>query len=488
LQQQPPMRRLPTTTEFFYKLVGIRISRAFGLDKRLRADDHIVKPAAPPLATALPCDKAWLFSLPLWACVAMAAAGVCLSFLQVRYVAPTDIRVAAMRAVIDSRRTNLGDPMPSIAAARRLRSEPRARIYKGTSGVGSSFIYPPLVALFYTPLVDLSPDAARARLARFNRMLFAAICVLLLAIARNAAGPLRWWEDLGILIAAAVFYPLLRAVELNQATLAITFLLGLVIVWLQGGQERLAAIPLAAALALKPHLVLILPLMVCHAPRTVAWTLGFDAVLFTASLVYAGVLNHVDYVVGVAPMLAAGYAFYPNHSWNGLFNRLYAEVPVQLFAVAPPRTAVRILSLLCEALTYGFALLLSWRWRGVRDRVPWVFGFAWLAATLASPLAWEHHYAPALYLFVLLYGAYRDERERRPGFLLFPVAISFVLMASYFEVRQVSGTGPRLLLSYVFYGGLLLGASYAALLSRAHPVQMRRDKTAEHRWIDPLRM
>jgi len=265
--------------------------------------------------------------------------------------------------------------------------------------------------------------------------------------------------------AVLLYYPLTRALEINQATLAVTFLLAAAWLGLAAGRQIAAGCALALAAAIKPHLALALPFFVWSAPRLFIAAALAGTVLLLASVGYAGWANHVDYATRVLPMLSAGYAFYPNHSWNGLFNRLYDQPPPTEFVLAPPRAVVQALTLACGATTYAVALFAAWRSRADRPSPTWLLGLAWLTVTLASPISWEHHYAPGLFVFASLYAVCRSPAAR-PAWLPFATALSFVLMAGYFDVRSLESRAARLLASYVFAGGLILELACVALLRR----------------------
>ena len=75
-------------------------------------------------------------------------------------------------------------------------------------------------------------------------------------------------------------------------------------------------------------------------------------------------------------------------------------------------------------------------------------------------------YAPAIFLFATAYAALRDNASFRRRDILALLAVSFVLVASYFEVRHLRGVVPRLLVSYGFAGGLCLVAAWTLILNR----------------------
>ncbi len=395
--------------------------------------------------------------------VTLALSIVALSFVQVRLSAQPDIRLTAMRAVFDASLTNLGDPAPSIVAARRLRQDHRASIYDAGRTAGAAFIYPPLAAVFYAPLTDMSYVDAHRWLSTVNHLLFVGIGLFALVLLARRA-PIHWWEVTGLVVAVGLFYPLLRALELNQATVALTFVIGLALVLLEYGKERAAGIAFAFAILFKPHMILVLPLLAWHARRTIVWTLGTGVGLLVLSLGYAGIDNHVDYVTEILPVVSRGYAFYPNHSWNGVLHRLGSEADIVNFALAPASSFVRVGATVLALATYAGAVFYVRRWHSAGIPTAWVFAFGWLVTTLVSPVAWEHHYAPAIFLFGIAYGFYR-RRGAPPGTLVAVLfAVGFGLLASYFEVRGLSTPASRLLVSYVFAGGLVLWAAWTRLV------------------------
>jgi alpha-1,2-mannosyltransferase len=188
--------------------------------------------------------------------------------------------------------------------------------------------------------------------------------------------------------------------------------------------------------------------------------------LLGLSVFYAGWQNHVEYATHLLPALSHGYATMTNQSYNGLFNRLLPGAPdIAAFTPAPDRTSVRILWALAATATYGLAVVAVRRLPPSKIGPEWVFGFAFLVATIVSPIAWEHHYASTVFVFAAAYRLYRDDQEwTPPAPLLVPLAAAFITICGYFEVRELHGAVPQILASYVLFGALTLAATYAAML------------------------
>jgi|HubBroStandDraft_2_1064218.scaffolds.fasta_scaffold63965_1 hypothetical protein len=415
----------------------------------------------PTLARPIAGRRVWLAACGL-ACVV----GIAVSFLQAAASHRLDPRVRAMRCIFDADGYSiLGDTMPSIRAARILRDDPRAPIYDAAH-IDASFLYSPLAALFYAPLVGEPSSQLREEVILASHLAWVAIGLLAIAIACGRDRTATMGEVIGIVAVLAVFYPLLRALELNQASLGVTLVLGLTWVLLQYEFEIAAGVVFMLAVAIKPHMALALPLLVRHAPRMVLTAIAAGLGLLGLSVLYAGWQNHVEYATHLLPALSRGYATATNQSYNGLFNRLLPGAPdIAAFTPAPARASVRILWALTATATYGLAVVAVRRLPRSKVGAPFVFGFAYLVATIVSPVAWEHHYASTLFVFAAAYRLYREDQDRTPpSRLLVPLTAAFIAICGYFEVRDLQGALPRLLASYVLFGALALAATYAAML------------------------
>ena len=79
-----------------------------------------------------------------------------------------------------------------------------------------------------------------------------------------------------------------------------------------------------------------------------------------------------------------------------------------------------------------------------------------MSATLASPVAWTHHYAVLLPVFAAAVPAtWAARRLGAARFIL--LAVSYLLIANnYRALNRLAETPFNLLQSYVLFGGLLL--------------------------------
>ncbi len=379
-----------------------------------------------------------------------------------------DAHGAGLRALVDRSASNIGDPWPSVVAADRLAHVWHAPLFTDFSDAGSSFIYPPLAALPYTFAAGVGYEAAHARLAILSRAAWVVCVGIAIALAWSRCKSILPILGFG-LAAVLLFYPLLRAVELNQATLLVTVLLGASLLLAQRGYTGTAGAVCAASAVFKPQLALVAPLVFFSSRRFVAYAAASLVGLGAASIVYAGVANHVRYVSSVLPRLSGGYAFYPNQSFSGTLLRLSGAYPYD-FDLHQPPAWMRVVGAALTLAVLGGGVWLERRAattaRG-RDGLVLALLAAWLTVTLASPISWEHHYAPALFVFAVLFG--RAVRGVSTRASVVGGAAAFPLVAGYLDVRFWSASFfGRLAMSYLLFGALVLTAAIVYELLYAH--------------------
>jgi hypothetical protein len=124
-----------------------------------------------------------------------------------------------------------------------------------------------------------------------------------------------------------------------------------------------------------------------------------------ASLAVFGLQNHLDYLAVLRALSRTGEAFIGNQSINGLLNRLLGtdETPalwkIHEFPLFNP--IVYGGTLVSSALIIGAALLVPLRGKSASGLLD--FLGAALSFTMASPIAWEHHYGilPVIYIAMM---------------------------------------------------------------------------------------
>jgi len=116
-------------------------------------------------------------------------------------------------------------------------------------------------------------------------------------------------------------------------------------------------------------------------------------ILIAISAFIYGLHHFVDYLSVLSFLSQRGEAYFPNQSVNGLLNRLFFNGNNLHFADEsfPPFNPVIYGSTLISSLLI-ITTALFWRWRDISNVDAPELAIMMLSMTIASPIAWEHHY------------------------------------------------------------------------------------------------
>jgi alpha-1,2-mannosyltransferase len=363
------------------------------------------------------------------------------------------------------------------------------REYRPNGGM----VYPPTAAVLILPYALFIRWAGLATATGLlditGRLCVLVSLILSASLLPGIRGRWRYW--LVALIVLAAFYPLRWALIGVQVQSLITLMLIGAIIAYGRSQSVLAGILAGLASCLKPQtaLLILFGLVRKEWRFTTAMCLT-GTILVAVSLAMIGLSPWEDYIFRVIPVHSIGFAFYPNQSVNGLLHRWLGH-PAGL-EYLPDTLTVRVGTILSSI---AFAVLAAWPRPAPRTApgsrpaetsdgpgtpLPGqsnVFlprsldiSIATLAATMAMPTAWEHHYAWSIVLFCLCLAAAR-QASLSTGFLGV-LAISYLLIGTYIKPFESLSSGPASLLNSLgFAGGLLLlvAAWYACRQLRRHP-------------------
>jgi alpha-1,2-mannosyltransferase len=322
------------------------------------------------------------------------------------------------------------------------------------------FQYPPTSLLF---IGNLQRPALNV-LSWFAVWVTVVVTVYLFETVGRPAG--SHWAARGILdrvlgsVAVAgltlTFYPLLKAYSLGQIQVWIDAVFALLVWASVQRRQLLAGVMLGLICLVKPTYVLLAIWALGRGQRRMlagaAATVGTG---LAASLALYGIHSHVDYLKVLSYIGRRGEAFYPNQSFNGLFNRLFdngSNLVWQSQDFPPVHWGVYVMTLAAgAALIAAVWILVPARARGsILD-----LSAASVTATVVAPIAWEHHYGILPPLFVVALPSILSARP----FGKWTVALlvtSFVLTAQFFEVAQRLASTPfNVLQSYVLVGALM---------------------------------
>ena len=183
--------------------------------------------------------------------------------------------------------------------------------------------------------------------------------------------------------------------------------------------------------------------------------------------------NNWEYLDVLKTIGRLGESYIPNQSMNGLLNRLLFNgnnLAWDSQNYAPYHPVVYVGTLLSSILLIGFALFFPWgdRRRGAAD-----FACFGLAATMASPVAWDHHYGILVPILAWLwFGDYAWRNNQREVLL---IGLAYFLTSNVLVPTSAVAAIPlvNIVQSYVYIGAfltiLLLVRSRADTSQAQHP-------------------
>jgi hypothetical protein len=322
------------------------------------------------------------------------------------------------------------------------------------------FQYPPTALLAFRAARASAGSNAFTALAVVNWLSVPALILATLSLARPKA-PRSAREQallaLVVVAAALLFYPAMRAYRNGQMQAWINALFAVALALHVRNRPAASGGCLALAAMIKPQLGLFAVWALVRRERSMlaafVLVLGAGSLATVAWLGPSPFIGYFDVLRHIAPR---GETYYPNQSVNGFMNRLVRNGSSVDFgdAMPEPDSLVATVSGLSSLLLLALALI---RPAGSREKTASAFDFAFmgLVATLASPIAWEHHYGILLPCFALLA---RDWLDREPGGSRRWLAmIAWTLTANSWEAANIFADTPlRFLQSSLLFGILAL--------------------------------
>ena len=329
------------------------------------------------------------------------------------------------------------------------------------------FVYPPTALLLFRGLELTLPEHTWQSALNVFSWLCVALAVAFFAVLfdrelTRASPPASNAERASRVALAVVFglcfYPLLKAYTLGQMQVVVNAGFA-AFLWCWVSDRKLAAGALVALMAaVKPQYGLFALWGLVRGEWRFAATAALAGLaLLACSVASFGFTNHLDYLRVLAHVGRHGEAYWPNQTVNGFLNRLLGNGESAYWDPSnyPPFHPVVYAGTLVGSLALLAAGLFAptgFRRRG--DAVD-LAGFA-CALTLASPLAWEHHYGVLLpILAVALVAAV--ERRSRARATWTVLAIGALIASNYWDaLGRLSGTVWNPLQSLLFAAALAL--------------------------------
>jgi len=267
------------------------------------------------------------------------------------------------------------------------------------------------------------------------------------------------------LVLGLTYYPLLRAYWLGQIQVFLDALVALALLFYLLGREVSTGLCIGICCLVKPQYGLVLLWSVLRQRWRLA--LGFVAIFsagLTASLIRFGLQNHLRYLEVLRTIGSRGETYWANQSVNGLVNRLLLNGDPVTFShteFPPFHPIVYAVTVLSSAAILVLALWPPKSARCADGRLADLM-LVLAAATIASPVAWEHHYGTFLPLFAaalpVLIHSCPFGAVTAPLFALSYVAIANVMLrpALIFRNPWLGLTGSHLFFGSLIFLGLLL--------------------------------
>lgn len=352
------------------------------------------------------------------------------------------------------------------AAYNWFKAHPHDKLYQNIFfGERVKFQYPPssLLPWYVADVLHLHLSYYRMNLISLVFFVLSAIGTAMTAV--EAAVQLHWrpgdraarW-GLGILgvIACLFYYPMIKSFQLGQIQAWLNcWLIWACYFWMK--DRRLVSGLLIGAMCLfKPQLGLFLIWAILR--REWRFLAGWVAIIIPgelAALMLFGWGNHMDYLKVLSFLGHHGEAYYANQSVNGLLNHMFGTAQDTLVwnehGFPPYRAVVYDGTVLTSLAFLGFGFFYF-----IRRKATTVIDFMLAAVTftIASPIAWEHHYGFMPVVFAVVFVRLLTTPSMRRGMLL---GIAFTLSAAYLPGQLLPANGlGSLAQSYVFFGILAL--------------------------------
>jgi hypothetical protein len=332
-------------------------------------------------------------------------------------------------------------------------------------GQGLKFQYAPTSLLWFELIEALGGATSDAFLNGVNRIVVGLTAGALGVFAwlafdkGSGSSPVRWAAAMLAIAGGLIFYPMMYAYALGQiqAWICLLFVLA-AIAWLLD-RRIVAGVLIGLCCLIKPQMGLFLVWALLRREWRFAGALvGTGAAGLGLSLALYGWGAHLAYLEVLSFISRHGESFRANQSMNGLLHRLFENGEITEWnanGFAPYHPVVHVGTLLTTAaLLVG--LFVTRRREGVL-RGLLDFLLAGLVFTMASPVAWEHHYGVLAPVFVALLATMASQRAsmRAGGVAL--LAIGYLLSSSYSaDVTQIAGSPTNLVQSYLLFGAAIV--------------------------------
>lgn len=382
---------------------------------------------------------------------------------------------------------------PMIEAIEHVRENPEVPLYSTVFfDESTKFQYPPTSLLLLEPVQALSRLWSVQTLVILNHFSWA--CVLLVGVFTSMLfykrTLIQFRSELsdppiskrialycGILLLTFSFYPIARSFFLGQIQTQITLLATAALLAWHYERKKTAGLLIGLICTMKPHwgAILLWAWLRKQWGAALAGTLAAIAMAGISVSVY-GLHHHMDYLSVLSSLSRHGEAYYPNQSMNGLMHRLLCNgdnLKFQSDGFPPFHPVVYGATLISTIVILGAALI--WKCRKVSGSGINEFAMIMVSTTMASPIAWEHHYGILLPVFAIVTPVALSRRVFGKWTIPYLV-IAFFLASQRLGIVYGFGHTPlNILQSHVFFSGIMV-------LTMLYVISHRPTSLAQESW------
>jgi hypothetical protein len=348
------------------------------------------------------------------------------------------------------------------AALTALHDHPGEPLYQGIFSRCIKFQYPPS-SLLAMDLLGVVLGEAGVSNPLLNALSYAFLVLLLFAMLRiyttgvAARGPPNLLDRALPVLFALVCYPVLKSIELGQIQTWLNGMFALSVLLFLTGRPLAAGVLIGLMATIKPQMGLFLVWALVRREWILARGIALTAaVVMLLSLLRYGLATHLEYLGVLSSISRHGESYMANQSFNGLLLRALHLGPNIFFdrsGFAPYHPAVRWGTLVTSLAILAFALIYRPKAKSARGVD---FGLAAVCFTVASPIAWEHHYGIFPVVFAVAAALLVERGEVRRSVWV-ALGVAWVLTAVRFAGTQALYATPlNFLQSHVYFGALLL--------------------------------
>lgn len=252
-------------------------------------------------------------------------------------------------------------------------------------------------------------------------------------------------------------YPLQFSVYIGQVQAIITCMVALIMLCFHLNKLKFVGVLIGICAAIKPHLGI---LLIWAALRR-QWNVVISAfitlcILYGFSIYIYGFENVIEYQKVLVFLTEHGESYSRNQSINGLVNRalMNGNNLEWLGNFFPSFNPYVYKSTLLSSLFF-LSIAVFWRYKSkpsIDD-----LGIVLVCITMASPIAWEHHYAILLPILISLLVSLSNEKSMRKFQIFVILILSWLMINLNLAVvtDRLWNTPLNFLQSFIFFGSLL---------------------------------